>query len=89
MHSDDRQKLVALITAVLLAPGFDAGVAEQQEDLDHDPRIRGALRTARAICDAVEDVERRPQAVVFEPPKDVEDLAAMTYTGDEPPRIRD
>jgi hypothetical protein len=89
MHSDDRQKLVALITAVLLAPSFDPGVAEQQEDVDHDPRIRGALRTARAICDAVEDLERRTDAVVFEPPKDVEDLAGLSYTGDEPPRIRD
>jgi hypothetical protein len=89
MHSDDRQKLVALITAVLLAPGFDPGVAEQQEDLDHDPRVRGALRTARVICDAAEDLERRAEAVVFEPPKDAGDAAGLSYTGDEPPRIRD
>ncbi len=68
MQSDERQKLVALITAVLLAPHFEPGVAKQEEDLDHDPRIRGAMRTARAICDAVEDVESRADSLHFEPP---------------------
>jgi hypothetical protein len=83
MHSDDRQKLVALLTAVLLAPGFDAGAAGQAEDLDHDPRLRGALRTARTICDAVEDLESRTEGVVFEPPKDVEKLAGMPFRDEQ------
>ncbi|MGI9102460.1 MAG: hypothetical protein ACR2IF_08450 [Terriglobales bacterium] len=69
MQSEERQKLVALITAVLLAPHFEPGVAKQEDSLDQDPRIRGAMRTARAICDAVEDLERRSDAVVFEPPQ--------------------
>ena len=86
MHSDDRQKLVALITAVLLAPGFDAATAEQEQDLDHDPRLRGALRTARAICDTVEDLETRQEGVIFEPPQDVEKVVGMPSRGDQPPR---
>jgi hypothetical protein len=70
MYSDERQKLIALLTGVLLAPRFDP-ISSQQEDLRHDPRIEAALLTARTICDAVEDLETRREAVAFEPPRDV------------------
>jgi hypothetical protein len=83
MHSDDRQKLVALIAGVLLAPQFDPAIAEQETDLDKDPRIRGALRAARTICDAVEDLETRSEAVVFDPPQDVEKVVGMPFRGEQ------
>ena len=88
MHSD-RQKLGALLTAVMLAPGFDAGAAEQQADLNHDPRLRGALRTARTICDAVEDLETRPDNVVFDPPQDVakSNVVGMPFRGEQHLRV--
>ncbi len=88
MHSDDRQRIIALLTGVLLAPRFDPAAAEQQQDLDHDPRLRGALKTARAICDAVEDLETRTEGVVFEPPKDVEKVVGIEQRGSPPPRPR-
>jgi hypothetical protein len=80
MHSEDRQKLVAMCTAVLLAPRFDP-ISSQQEDLRHDPRIEAALRTARSICDAVEDLEGRAEAVVFEPPRQ-SNVIGMPLHGD-------
>jgi hypothetical protein len=84
MHSDERQKLIALLTAVLLAPRFDP-ISSHQDDLRHDPRVEAALRTARTICDAVEDLESRPEAVVFDPPRDVETerkVVGMPFPGD-------
>jgi hypothetical protein len=70
MHAEDREKLIAMMTAVLLAPNFDALQHAQKGDSEllHDPIVTSALRTARVICDAVEDEEQRHDSVVFENP---------------------
>ena len=70
MHGEDREKLIAMMAAVLLAPQFDAlqfGQKGESEVL-HDAAVSSAIRTARVICDAVEDQEQRHASVVFEGP---------------------
>ena len=70
MHAEDREKVIAMMAAVLLAPKFDAFQSAQKDDSEllHEAALTGAIRTARVICDAVEDEEQRRDSVVFENP---------------------
>ncbi len=72
MHAEDRERVIALIAGVLLAPRLDPELVGQKDahELLHDPQIQGAVRAARAICDAVEDQESRSEAVIFEAPEE-------------------
>jgi hypothetical protein len=70
MHAEDREKAIAMMAAILLAPKFDGLQLGQKDDSEllHEPIVESAIRTARVICDAVEDQEQRHEAVVFEGP---------------------
>jgi hypothetical protein len=74
MHAEDREKAIAMMAAILLAPKFDGLQLEQKDDSEllHESMVEIAIRTARVICDVVEDQEQRHEAVVFEAPDERE-----------------